>query len=128
MKIGIAVEADNKTITVRTGHAPAFAIFTLHDGQIIENGISPNEHVGHQHEHEDHHTGDDQDEVQEHRNQLGELKSCDAIIVRGIGPSMKQALFQEGVKIFRATKSLGNEALELVQRFSKNPDDFITIE
>ena len=41
MKIGIAVEKDNKTITVRTGHAPSFAVFTLQADQIIEEGVSP---------------------------------------------------------------------------------------
>ncbi len=128
MKIGIAVEKDNKTITVRTGHAPSFVVFTLQADQIIEEGVFPNEHAGHHHEHDDHqHTGDDQNEVQEHRHPLGELKDCDAVIVRGIGPSMRHALLQEGVKIFRAKKSLGNEALELVQGFSENPDHFIAI-
>ena len=118
MKIAIAVEADNKTIAVRMGHAPSFAIFTLQDGQITEEGVFPNEHAGH------HHHGEGQDHIQEHRRQLGELKNCDAVIVRGIGPSMKQALLEERVQIFRAKKSFGNSALELIQNFSKDFDSF----
>jgi len=125
MKIGIAVEADNKTIAVRMGHAPSFAIFTLQEGQITEEGIFPNEHAGHHHDHADHHhAGDGHDDIQEHRRRLGELKNCDSVIVRGIGPSMKQALLQESVQIFRAKKSLGNSALELIQNFSKDFGSF----
>jgi len=106
MKIAIAVEADNKTIAVRMGHAPSFAIFTLLEDQIIEEGLFPNEHAGHHHGHSDHHhAGVDHKHIQEHRRQLGKLRDCDAVIVRGIGPSMKQALVEEGVKIFRAKKA-----------------------
>ena len=129
MKIAIPVESDGMTIALRMGHAPSFAVYVVTGDQIIEEGLFPNEHAGHHHHDkaEGHHhlSGDDKDAVHEHRRQLGVIKECDAVLVRGVGPSMKAALLEEGVKIFRAKKSLGSEAMVLIQQFKDNSNSFI---
>jgi len=110
------------------GHAPYFAVFTLTDSGVIQEGFFPNEHAGHHHHGADneqgHHHGEDAHEIHEHQQQLGVVKECDAVIVRGIGPNMKRALLNEGLKIFRARKSLGSGLLELARRFHQDPGSF----
>jgi len=129
MKIAIPVEADDEQIAVRMGYAVSFSVYTIDKDKIEKLGVYENKHVhrkhgeGHHHDH-DSKPGTDVEGVYKHRRDLGIIKECDAVIVRGVGPSMKEALLAENIDIFRARKALGETAEALIQNFLNSPNKF----
>ena len=134
MKIAIAVEADQHTVAVRMGHAPFFQIYAVKDETVTDLGVVENAHAGHHHgghghgqgagHGHQHGRGVDPDEVQKHRRDLGAVKDCDAVLVRGVGPNMKAALKAEEVAIYRAAARHGETAEALAQTFVQSPESF----
>lgn len=102
MKVILPLHIDQKTLYVRTGHAPLFGVFEVHTEnktfrliKCVENNHQHHGHGegqgrgnGHHHQHQD----EDHQHNQEHQAQLLPLADCDYIIVLALGPHMKQAL------------------------------------
>ncbi len=110
MKIAIPVAQDKDTIFKRTGQAPLFAIFEDKEFlKVVENG--------HNHEHDDHNHLEEQEHINEHAKDIVGLKGCDIILVQAMGPHMREALENLGIKIVKIDKSYGNSAKEAVVKF-----------
>jgi|GEM_PF-4286508 len=140
MKIAIPVENNKLDIAIRMGHAAYYAVFETKNEGLEELGFFANEHdhhghAGHHGEHQGHGHGHGQhghgtpeepeeEAIAEHQRDLGVLRECNAVIVRGIGPNMKTALKREGIQIFRASKALGSTPDALLASFIKKPEAF----
>ena len=141
-KIAVAVKDENLEIFVRVGRAPWFAIFE--DGKFVE--LRPNKHAashdhegghhgggqghgkglggghggGHHHDHDHDHGAMEAysaEEVALHRKDLENLSDVDVILVRAIGPNMKEALELHGIEIVKMRKSDGTTAKEFVGKY-----------
>ena len=132
MKIAVAVHDKDLEIFVRVGRAPWFAIFE--EGKFVE--LRPNKHAashdhegghhggghghgggrGHHHEHA-HAEEHSPEEVELHRKDLENLSDVDVILVRAMGPNMKEALELHGIEIVKMRKKDGEKASELVEKY-----------
>lgn len=121
IKIAVAVEGENLKIVTRTGRAPYFAIFEF-DGEkfnlisLNENTHSKEHEHGHGHgHHEEQHS---EDEVKHHHRHLktSKISDCNYIIIRGLGPNMKDALELAGIKPIKVSKKDGEYALEVLEK------------
>lgn len=126
MKIAVAVHNKDLEIFVRVGRAPWFAIFE--EGAFVE--LRPNKHAA-SHDHEGGHHGGGQghhhehahteehspEEVELHRKDLENLSDVDVILVRAMGPNMKEALELHGIEIVKMRKKDGEKASELVEKY-----------
>jgi len=139
-KIAVAVAGENLEIFVRVGRAPWFAIFE--EEQFVE--LRPNKHAashdhegghhggghghgeghggghGHHHDHDHEHAGMEEysaEEVELHRKDLENLSDVDVILVRAIGPNMKEALELKGIEIVKMRKKDGGTAAALVEKY-----------
>ena len=140
-KIAVAVKDENQEIFVRVGRAPWFAIFE--EGVFAE--LRPNKHAashdheggehaaghghgkgmgggghGHHHEHDHDHAGMEAysaEEVELHRKDLENLSDIDVILVRAIGPNMKEALELNGIEIVKMRKKDGDTAKALAEKY-----------
>ena len=140
MKIAVPVESNKMDIALRMGHAAYFAVFDTHPERMEapEYFVNEHDHKSHSGHHGEHqgrghghgqhghgsHAEPDEEAIAEHQRDLGVLRECDAVIVRGIGPNMKAALKREGIQIFRASKALGSTADALMTSFSQDPGAF----
>jgi predicted Fe-Mo cluster-binding NifX family protein len=127
-KIAVGVHGKDMEIFVRVGRAPWFAIFE--ESKFVE--LRPNNHAsshdhegghhggghghGHSHKHEPTEAHSPQ-EVELHRKDLENLSDIDVILVRAIGPNMKEALELNDIEIVKMRKSDGNTAEELIQKY-----------
>ncbi len=137
-KIAVAVKDDTLEIFVRVGRAPWFAIFE--QGKFV--GLRPNHHAA-SHDHEGgHHGGGHGDgrgmgsghgkqhghdhtatevhspeEVALHRKDIANLADVDVILVRAMGPNMKEALALQGIEIVKMHKKDGDKADEWVKKY-----------
>lgn len=57
------------------------------------------------------------EEVELHRKDLDNLSDVDVILVRAIGPNMKEALELHGIEIVKMRKKDGEKAGELVEKY-----------
>ncbi len=143
MKIAIPIEAESTRVFTRVGRAPRFAIYE--DGVLLET--RPNLHA-HSHDHEEEHPGHGHgrshkghgggghgegrggrhgeafeayspEEVELHRKDLGNLNDIDVILCRAVGPNMKEALEQSGIKVVKVRKRDGENAEELIANYLK---------
>jgi predicted Fe-Mo cluster-binding NifX family protein len=117
MKIAVPVEGENLKIVQRTGRAPFFAIFEYDGNEFKLVSLNENTHAGeHEHSegHEEEHT---EDEVAHHHKHVkaSKLSGCDYIVVRGLGPNMKDALEMEGIKIIKVRKDMGEYAPDILE-------------
>jgi len=139
-KIAVAVADENLEIFVRVGRAPWFAIF---EGETFVE-LRPNKHAashdhegghhggghghgkglggghGHHHDHDHESAGMESYSVEEvalHRKDLENLSDVDVILVRAIGPNMKEALELNGIEIVKMRKGDGATAKELVEKY-----------
>lgn len=134
MKVAIPVESDGKKLAIRMGHAPHFSVHQIEGDRIQDLGLHENPHSGrHQGGQEDHHHGHGEHQanagdVAEHRRDLGIVKDCDAVIVRGIGPNMQAALLAENIVIYRARKALGETTDAVLRAFRDTPGAFDRIQ
>lgn len=135
-RIAVAVKDENLEIFVRVGRAPWFAIFE--EGVFVE--LRPNKHAAshdhegghghggghgsghgqHHHDAEHDHAGMEEhspEEVELHRKDLENLSDVDVILVRAMGPNMKEALELNGIEIIKMRKKDGETAGALVQKY-----------
>ena len=118
MKVAVPVEGENLKIVTRTGRAPFFAIFELSGDEFKLIGLNENTHAReheHEHGHQEEHTAD---EVEHHHKHLkaSKIDDCDYIVIRAVGPNMKDALEKAGVKIIKVSKNDGKYAFEILER------------
>jgi len=118
MKIAVPVEGENLKIVTRTGRAPFFAIFEFNGDEFKLIGLNENTHAHeheHEHGHQEEHTAD---EVEHHHKHVkaSKVDDCDYIVVRAVGPNMKDALEKAGVKIIKVSKNDGEYALEVLEK------------
>ncbi|GAX87737.1 conserved hypothetical protein [Lebetimonas natsushimae] len=117
MKVAVPVEGENLKIAQRTGRAPYFAIFEYDGNDFKLLSLNENTHAG-EHDHEEGHQEEhSKNEVAHHHKHVkaSKLEGCDYIIVRGLGPNMKDALEMEGIKIIKVRKDAGENALEILE-------------
>jgi predicted Fe-Mo cluster-binding NifX family protein len=108
MKIAVPVENDNLVIETRTGQAYFFAIFE--NENFIE--LIPNP----KHEHQ-HHSHDNQEHLNQHKNQVLGIKDCQVIIVRMVGDHMANALEEAGIEIVIVHQDDGETADVVVKKY-----------
>ena len=118
MKVAVPVEGENLKIVTRTGRAPFFAIFEFSGDEFKLIGLNENTHANeheHEHGHQEEHTAD---EVEHHHKHVkaSKVDDCDYIVVRAVGPNMKDALEKAGVKIIKVSKKDGEYALEVLEK------------
>jgi len=120
IKVAVPVEGENLVIATRTGRAPFFAIFEFDGNEFKLLGFNENTHAGeheheHGHEHQEEHTSD---EVEHHHKHVkaSKVDDCDYIVVRAVGPNMKDALEMAGVKIIKISKKDGDTAPEVLEK------------
>ena len=118
MKVAVPVEGENLKIVTRTGRAPFFAIFEFDGDEFKLIGLNENTHAHeheHEHGHQEEHTAD---EVEHHHKHVKASKAddCDYIVVRAVGPNMKDALEKAGVKIIKVSKNDGEYATEVLEK------------
>lgn len=118
VKIAVPVSAQERQIHARTGMAPYFAVYV--DGTFTE--LRPNAHAashaqeGHGNGHGHGHGGAEspepysKEEVEHHRQDLGNLQDIDVILTRAVGPNMKEALESVGIKVVKIRKADGDTA------------------
>jgi predicted Fe-Mo cluster-binding NifX family protein len=118
VKVAVPVEGESLQIVTRTGRAPFFAIFEVGpEGvqflELRENGHA-REHAGEGHqESPEPHT---EQEIEHHRHHLkaAQLGECKYILVRGLGPNMRDALQREGIIPIKISKKDGERADQVV--------------
>ena len=118
IKLAVPVEGENLAIVTRTGRAPYFAIFEFDGDEFKLLGLNENTHAGeheHGHGHQEEHTAD---EVEHHHKHVkaSRVDNCDYIVVRAVGPNMKDALEKAGVKIIKVSKKDGDTAPEVLEK------------
>jgi predicted Fe-Mo cluster-binding NifX family protein len=120
IKVAVPVEGENLNIVTRTGRAPFFAIFEFDGNEFKLLGLNENTHAEeheheHGHEHQEEHTSD---EVEHHHKHVkaSRVDDCNYIVVRAVGPNMKDALEMAGVKIIKVGKKDGETAPEVLEK------------
>ncbi|BDY11934.1 NifB/NifX family molybdenum-iron cluster-binding protein [Hydrogenimonas cancrithermarum] len=129
MKIAVPVHDEGLQVYTRVGRAPFFAIFNDRSFE----GLRVNLHAASgTHEEEGsraHHGGHgkkkrertmepySKEEVEHHRKDLHNLQDIDVMLVRAVGPNMKEALELSGIKVVKTRKKDGERADELVKNF-----------
>jgi predicted Fe-Mo cluster-binding NifX family protein len=118
IKIAIPVEGEELKIAKRTGRAAFFAIFEFNGENFKLLRLNENTHAReheHEHGHQEEHTAD---EVEHHHKHLkaSKIDDCDYIVIRAVGPNMKDALEKAGVKIIKVSKNDGKYAFEILER------------
>jgi predicted Fe-Mo cluster-binding NifX family protein len=120
IKVAVPVEGENLNIVTRTGRAPFFAIFEFDGNEFKLLGLNENTHaeeheLEHGHEHQEEHTSD---EVEHHHKHVkaSRVDDCNYIVVRAVGPNMKDALEMAGVKIIKVGKKDGETAPEVLEK------------
>jgi predicted Fe-Mo cluster-binding NifX family protein len=123
IKVAVPVEGENLVIVTRTGRAPFFAIYEFNGNEFKLVGLNENTHAGehdhdHGHDHQEEHTAD---EVEHHHKHVkaSKVDDCDYIVVRALGPNMKDALELAGVKIIKVSKKDGERAPEVLEKIKE---------
>jgi predicted Fe-Mo cluster-binding NifX family protein len=123
IKVAVPVEGENLEIVTRTGRAPFFAIYEFDGNEFKLLELNENTHAGeheheHEHEHQEEHTAD---EVEHHHKHVkaSKVDDCDYIVVRALGPNMKDALELAGVKIIKISKKDGEKADEVLEKIKE---------
>ena len=117
IKIAVPVEGENLKIFTRTGRAPYFAIFEFDKEKFNLISLNENTHSK-EHAHDHHHEEHTDDEVKHHHRYLktSKISDCNYIIVRALGPNMKDALDLAGIKPIKVSKKDGEYALEVLEK------------
>jgi predicted Fe-Mo cluster-binding NifX family protein len=118
IKIAVPVDGENLKIAKRTGRALFFAIFEFDGYEFKLIGLNKNTHAReheHEHGHQEEHSAD---EVEHHHKHVkaSKIDDCDYIIVKAIGPNMKDALLKANVKIIKVSNNDGEYALEVLEK------------
>jgi len=120
MRIAVPVYDEGLEVFTRVGQAPYFAIFN----QGAYEGLRENLHAVRHKDHHDHHEGGHhhveahtKEGVEGHKKDLSNLHDIDVILVRAVGPNMKEALETIGIQVVKVRKKDGEKADELVNNY-----------
>ena len=129
MKIAVPVHDEDLRVYTRLGRAPFFAIFN----DTSFEDLRVNHHAAFDAHEEDggrvHHGGRGKKESERtmephlkkgmgyHRKDLYNLQDIDVILVRAVGPNMKETLERNGIKVVKTRKKDGEKADETVKNF-----------
>jgi predicted Fe-Mo cluster-binding NifX family protein len=113
VKVGVVTD-DGKTISPHFGMAQYFLVYDIEDGSIKGKELRPK--AGHHHggmEHPAGSTGHHQGEAEAslHENMLSSVADCEALITRGMGWGMREAIGQSGKKSFITDVENADEAV-----------------
>ena len=117
MKIAVPVENESLKIVKKTGEAPFFALFNGTDfDRIVE---APKKgHAHHSHDDETHHRHEnDEEHIEGHGKSLSNLQGVELMLVRAIGPHMKEAVDRAGIAVKKIREKDGVFAGEAVKNY-----------
>ncbi len=97
MKVAIAIN-NRSEVSAHFGRSPAFLIFQVEQGQILQREIRPNDQAGAQHG-QPHEHGGAQAHPHDHNRFVQLLGDCQAVIGLGMGPGARQALEAAGITV-----------------------------
>ena len=119
MKIAVITE-DGKTISQHFGRAPYYLVFTVEEGEIVEQELR--DKVGHRQfaqEPHDHDAENDPrghgfsaDSEMKHARMIASIQDCEAIIVRGMGRGAYLAMEQANIRPFVTDLADAEEAVK----------------
>jgi predicted Fe-Mo cluster-binding NifX family protein len=112
LKVGVVTD-DGQTISAHFGRAQYYLVYDIVDGTVRgketrpkashhQSGIEPHA--------EGHHHG--QEEASLHNNMLSNVRDCEALIARGMGWGMYEAITQSGLKPFLTEIASADQAIE----------------
>jgi predicted Fe-Mo cluster-binding NifX family protein len=107
MKIAVITD-DGKTISQHFGRAPYYLIFTVEEGEIVEQELR--DKVGHRQFAQEPHDHDSENDPRghgfgahsdaKHARMIESIQDCEAIIVRGMGRGAYLAMEQANIRPF----------------------------
>ena len=120
MKIGVVTD-DGKTISPHFGRAQYYLVYDIQDGVVKGKETRPK--AGHHHggmEHQDvgehhgegpgHHQGPE--EASTHESMLSNVSDCEALVARGMGWGIYEAMRQAGIKPFITEAVYADDAVQ----------------
>ena len=113
-KVGLVTD-DGKTISPHFGRAQLYLVYTIEDGKVTSKETRPKafHQAGGSEHHEgggDHHRGPEAARM--HGNMLSNVSDCEALIARGMGTPMYEAIVAAGITPFLTMEALADEAVE----------------
>ena len=114
MKVGVVTD-DGKTISQHFGMAQYYLVYDIEGGTVKGKETRPkagHHHGGMQHHSEGpgHHQG--KEEASTHQNMLSNVIDCEALIARGMGWGMYEAIRQSGIKPFITEAVYADDAVQ----------------
>lgn len=112
MKVGVVTD-DGQTISPHFGRAQYYLVYDVVDGTIKGKETRPKasrHQLGMEPHAEGHHHG--QEEASLHTNMLSNVRDCEALIARGMGWGMYEAIKEAGLKPFLTEIVFADEAVE----------------
>jgi predicted Fe-Mo cluster-binding NifX family protein len=107
MKIAVITE-DGKTISQHFGRAPYYLVFTVEEGEIVDQELR--DKVGHRQFAQEPHDHDSENDPRghgfgahsdaKHARMIESIQDCEAIIVRGMGRGAYLAMEQANIRPF----------------------------
>jgi predicted Fe-Mo cluster-binding NifX family protein len=118
VRIAVPVEGENLRIVTRTGRAPYFAIFQFDGERFQLEKLTENTHAKEHREGEGHQEAHTEEEIAHHHHHVkaSQLGECQFIVVRAVGPNMREALKREGIKIVKVSQKDGEYAPEVLEK------------
>lgn len=110
MKVGVVTD-DGQTISGHFGRAQYYLVYDVVDGTIKGKETRPKA-SHHQQGLEPHTEGHHHEEASIHTNMLSNVRDCEALIARGMGWGMYEAIKQSGMKPFLTDMVSADQAVE----------------
>ncbi len=118
LKVGVVTD-DGQTISPHFGMAQHYLVYDIQDGVVKGKETRPK--AGHHHggmEHEGEHHGEGPghnqgpEEASTHASMLSNVSDCDALIARGMGWGIYEAMRQAGIKPFITEAVYADDAVQ----------------
>jgi len=113
MKVGVVTD-DGRTISHHFGRAHYYIVYDIQDDAVRGREMRPK--AGHHHGGVEQDTGGvghrEETEASLHESMLSNVGDCEALITRGMGRGMREAIAQSGKKSFITALENADEAVE----------------
>jgi predicted Fe-Mo cluster-binding NifX family protein len=112
LKVGVVTD-DGQTISLHFGRAQYYLVYDIVDGTVRGKETRPkasHQQPGMEPHAEEHHHG--HEEASLHTNMLSNVRDCEALIARGMGWGMYEAIKQSGMKPFLTEIASADQAVE----------------